>query len=103
MKGALDEMKSLRNWFESCNDRIAFYASSVMIVYEGNDHTLATRSSHVHTYSFKLIDFAHVHSISNPGSGIRDWNYIYGLNVLIEIFESIYCRSQKQSDITKCK
>ncbi len=95
----LHDLSMLHQWFVQQNNEIAFYASSIIIVYEGDDRFLVDPKA----YSLKLIDFAHVqhqhqhwdnqhqhqHQIKNVCTGNCDWNYIHGLDVLMRLFRSI--------------
>ncbi|KAL3982048.1 Inositol polyphosphate kinase family protein [Acanthocheilonema viteae] len=72
---ALEQLYKLRKWFSS--QRVYhFYASSILLAYEGS----VERSPNV---LVKVIDFSHVF----PANGAIDDNYLFGLNNVINIIE----------------
>jgi len=67
----------IKNWFEE-NTMLGFYASSLLIVYEGDV------TSRRHTADVKMIDFGHVRRQSGGDRG-----YLYGIKMLIGMLNSI--------------
>jgi hypothetical protein len=74
ISGLLVNLRPLRRWFEE-NNSIRFYASSLLIVYEGDT------SNGVDTTSIKMIDFGRVRREAGGDDG-----YAYGLETLKQIF-----------------
>mmetsp|Transcript_44610 Transcript_44610/g.53999 ORF Transcript_44610/g.53999 Transcript_44610/m.53999 type:complete len:436 (-) Transcript_44610:24-1331(-) len=70
-------LKSIKIWFEE-NTMLGFYASSLLIVYEGDS---TSRSDVV---DVKMIDFGHVRRQRSGDSG-----YLYGLKMLIGMLNTI--------------
>lgn len=72
----LKQLKLLRSWFDD-NDCLAFYASSLFLVYDGD-------SSRGDATSTKLIDFGHVRRQEGGDPG-----YQVGLRTLISLLTSL--------------
>uniref|UniRef100_A0A7S3PVX9 Kinase n=1 Tax=Chaetoceros debilis TaxID=122233 RepID=A0A7S3PVX9_9STRA len=79
LANVLEQMIVIRQSFLDCNNSLALYATSILILYEGDDEFVSPEA-----YKLKLIDFAHVRR--HPGN---DWNYMYGLESLIKIYRSL--------------
>lgn len=79
--GILQRLKELHRLLQRkiIDDAFAFYSSSILIVYEGDDRLLSPEA-----FSLKLIDFTHVRHQQG-----EDENYTYGLNAVIECVESL--------------
>ena len=75
----LEQMIIIRQSFLDCNNSLALYATSILILYEGDDEFVSPEA-----FKLKLIDFAHVRRHAG-----NDWNYIYGLESLIKIYRSL--------------
>jgi 1D-myo-inositol-tetrakisphosphate 5-kinase/inositol-polyphosphate multikinase len=75
----MSEIIQLHGIFKELNSGIAFYASSLLIVIEGDADRFAPEKCKI-----KMIDFAHVRF--NSGG---DPSYIYGLESLIDILGAI--------------
>ncbi len=107
MAECVKKIKKVKDWFEK-QTQLAFFASSLLIVYEGNpDHAKQTNNNvqtkptedngkeHSATSSnsrtdpaslvdVRMIDFAHVFPAES-----KDENYLYGLNNLIKYLEEL--------------
>ncbi|EED87112.1 predicted protein [Thalassiosira pseudonana CCMP1335] len=74
----IDELNEIKIWFEEQNASLAFYASSILIIYEGSPtNTLIDPS-------LKMIDFAHVCRKKGGDKG-----YLRGIENLICILSEI--------------
>jgi len=76
------QLKDLLVWFEN-NYNLAFYGTSILIVFNGAE----VSGADIDQVKVKIIDFAHVCDISDPSK--RDEGYIFGLQNLIKLFESV--------------
>lgn len=83
----LRELHSIRLWFEE-QRLFLFFATSLLLVYDAD--LLEQGTSHFNV-RVRMIDFAHVY----PAHGMKDLNYLEGLNNLISIFESFFNDSVK--------
>jgi len=72
------KLKSLSTWFED-NDRLSFYASSILFVYEGD-----RQANNVEHVELKMIDFGHVRR-----SSCGDKGYKIGLTTLLSLVEEL--------------
>jgi len=73
----LEKIYKIKEWAESQSD-LRIYSSSILFVYdadEENDNVI-----------IRMIDFAHVHKITDQG---KDDGYIFGINNLIQHLEGI--------------
>lgn len=70
------QLRQLHDWFE-CNDRLAFYASSLLLVYDGD-------SCRGDATSAKMIDFGHVRRQRGGDHG-----YAFGLRTLISMLTAL--------------
>lgn len=70
-------LQSLSRWFDD-NDRFSFYASSILIVHEGESQN---KKAHV---DIKMIDFGHVRRSQGGDDG-----YKAGLSILTLLFEEL--------------
>ena len=75
------QIKVLSAWFKD-NKRFAFYSSSLLFVYEGDENAEATRDN----AKLRMIDFAHV--LRSDGA-TRDTSYLDGLYGLLRIIDEI--------------
>lgn len=72
----LAQLRSIQDWFEKDNiKKFKFISSSLLFVHD------STRTR----CTIKMIDFAHVF----PNELLKDDNYIFGLNKLIEYFDNL--------------
>jgi len=73
----LEKIRKIQEYMHEQRD-VRMYSSSLLFLYdgEGSDENV----------ELKLIDFAHVHEITDGG---RDEGYIFGLKNLIEILEKM--------------
>ena len=78
IQNLVQQLEMLRMHLTDCNDGIAFIASSILIIYEGD--AVCTPED----FTVKMIDFAHVR-YSRGG----DLSYIYGLDTIITMLNSI--------------
>lgn len=76
----LRQLTDVKDWFENSNPGIAFYAGSILIVYEG-DTTSSTVSE---PPAVKMIDFAHVCRKQGGDEG-----YLKGINTLLVMLHEI--------------
>ena len=76
----IDQLVEIRDWFRY-NSTLAFYASSILIVYEGNK-TVRDVDPDV-----KMIDFAHVCRDDEEHSGRQ--GYLYGIESLTEMLRML--------------
>ncbi|KAF7639886.1 Kinase [Meloidogyne graminicola] len=75
----IERLKLIQKWF--LNQKILhFYASSLLLVYEGHSQLPPV-------IDIRMIDFSHVFSVEKEPK--LDENYIYGLIKIIEMFEKI--------------
>jgi hypothetical protein len=82
----IDKLNQIKEWFEVDNPSLAFYASSILIVYEG-DYSQGDEKvigSNNEEPVVKIIDFAHV--CRQTGT---DFGYITGVHNLINIVEGL--------------
>jgi len=83
----IDKLNQIKDWFEVDNPSLAFYASSILIVYEGDyirgDDEKIMGSNNEEPV-VKIIDFAHV--CRQTGT---DLGYITGVRNLINIVEEL--------------
>jgi len=79
IQNLVQQLEMLRMHLADCNDGIAFIASSILIIYEG-DALLCTPEN----FTVKMIDFAHVRYSSGG-----DLSYIYGLDTIITMLKTI--------------
>lgn len=84
----LTRLLRIYDWFER-QSILHFYASSVLLVYEGH-------SKQPPIVDIRMIDFSHVFSTDADSAGSnntiinhRDENYLYGLIRIIGIFQKI--------------
>jgi 1D-myo-inositol-tetrakisphosphate 5-kinase/inositol-polyphosphate multikinase len=75
----LCHLKSIQHWFQD-NDSICFYASSLLIAYEGNSET----SENPDMVNVKMIDFGRVRRQAGGDPG-----YLLGLNTITSLLEEI--------------
>jgi len=79
IQDVLTKLCPIKEWMET-QRQFRFYSSSVLILYEG-DETINNSSSEI-----RLIDFAHVHTITDGG---RDEGYIIGITNLIKYLQTL--------------
>ena len=77
----VDQLVEIRDWFRY-NSTLAFYASSILIVYEGNKTVREKIDPDV-----KMIDFAHVCRDDEEHSGRQ--GYLYGIESLTEMLRML--------------
>ena len=75
----LDRIKTLRQLLEEYNKEMAFYASSILIAFEGDGRILSPDM-----FSIKLIDFAHVRYQAGGDPGFN-----HGLDTIIALIEGL--------------
>jgi hypothetical protein len=75
----LKQLRVISEWMDNQSD-FRFYSSSLLFLYEG-EHNGGDPKAIV-----KMIDFAHVHPITDGG---KDEGYIIGLKNTIRILESL--------------
>jgi len=75
----LELIQSLRQVMEECNNDIAFFATSTLIAYEGDDNAFSTDR-----FTLKLIDFAHVRYCAGGDPGFN-----HGLDTIMTFLELI--------------
>ena len=89
----IDKLNQIKDWFEVDNPSLAFYASSILIVYEGDyiqgDDEKIMGSNNEEPV-VKIIDFAHV--CRQTGTDI---GYITGVRNLINIVEELRSKHSK--------
>ena len=71
------QLRLIKQWFDSSNTLLQFYASSILIVYEGNDPSSKLAS-------VKMVDFGHVRRKAGGDPG-----YQHGLHTLMALFDEI--------------
>lgn len=81
----IKKIREIRDWFER-QDCLHFFASSLLLVYEG-DRPLETNKSL--KVDVKMIDFSHVFNVNSS----KDENYIHGLNYILNTFNGILMRN----------
>jgi 1D-myo-inositol-tetrakisphosphate 5-kinase/inositol-polyphosphate multikinase len=79
VQNVMTEMIQIQQIHRELNRGMAFYASSLLIVVEGDDECFSPEK-----YSVKMIDFSHVRFNS-----FGDSSYMYGLESLIDILNDI--------------
>lgn len=81
----IDQLTQLYDWFEKENSSLSFYASSILIAYEGryHDENVNTRQTS-NDPVVKMIDFAHVCRQTGADEG-----YLKGIRNLLEILDAI--------------
>lgn len=78
----LIELELLRKWFHE-NRSFAFYASSLLLIYEGDDAAI-THSRGFDCINLKMIDFAHV----RKHRGL-DVGFLHGIDNIVSIFKEL--------------
>lgn len=78
----LSKLNDVKDWFENSNPGIAFYAGSILIVYEGDTDTTSSIISEPPVV--KMIDFAHVCRKQGGDEG-----YLKGINTLLAMLHEI--------------
>ena len=87
LKSIIKQLTSLKTWFEDENDTLVFYASSILIVYEGSSSISSSGSSSSVPYQepiVKMIDFAHVCRHTGGDAG-----YLKGICNLLSILDEM--------------
>lgn len=79
IQNILTKLHPIKEWMES-QRQFRFYSSSVLILYDGDE---AINNSNT---EIRLIDFAHVHPITDGG---RDEGYIIGITNLIKYLRTL--------------
>lgn len=82
IKNLIAHLKVVKHWFDRDNTLFAFYASSILMVYEGDD--LNGTAKNCDDVRLKMIDFSHVRRQHGGDSG-----YIHGLQNIIQIFNDV--------------
>lgn len=75
----MDRMDGLRRLLDEYNEEMAFYASSILIVFEGDEQVLS-----LDKFTIKMIDFAHVRYQAKGDPGYR-----FGLDSIIRFLDEI--------------
>ena len=91
----ISKLKAILAWF-SCQRRIKFYSSSILIGFDGArteygddiDSALNGAICPKEDVIVRMIDFPHTY-IDLKGDTSLDTNYIYGLENLVRIFETL--------------
>ncbi len=81
----VDQLTQIHDWFEKENSSLSFYASSILIAYEGSchdDNVITHQTSNEPVV--KMIDFAHVCRQTGADEG-----YLKGIRNLLEILDAI--------------
>jgi len=91
LSSVIKELTLLKKWFKEENSTLAFYASSILIVYDAEDNTMTSQNDHRFcqqdpTVKVKMIDFAHVCRCSGGDKG-----YLKGITTLLAILQEIIC------------
>mmetsp|Transcript_11508 Transcript_11508/g.24366 ORF Transcript_11508/g.24366 Transcript_11508/m.24366 type:complete len:572 (+) Transcript_11508:61-1776(+) len=81
----VSELKKIKAWFEM-NTTLAFYASSILMVYEGSNEALSSelKKGECEDPILKMIDFAHV--CRQEGG---DGGYLKGISNLLAMLEEV--------------
>ncbi|EDW77696.2 uncharacterized protein Dwil_GK24631 [Drosophila willistoni] len=89
LREILRQLREILDWFKH-QRQLHFYASSLLICYDGSQLSHAKSSMLPSDWiRVRMIDFAHVYPAEN---GQPDENYMFGLESLIEVVESIHHR-----------
>ena len=80
----IEKLSEIKNWFEKSNATLTFYASSILMVYEGSNSVLRGQLGVAKEPVLKLIDFAHV--CRKVGG---DMGYLKGVANLLCILKEI--------------
>ncbi|KAL9183207.1 hypothetical protein ACHAXT_004994 [Thalassiosira profunda] len=83
LSGVIEQLAQLMQWFEEDNSTLAFYASSILIVYDGSQ-PYATIDRYYQDPIVKMIDMAHVCHQSGGDAG-----YLKGLDNLSRMLKAI--------------
>ena len=81
--GVMSKLNRIRAWFKSSNTTLTFYASSLLIAYEGSADIWYSAES-IPEPSLKMIDFAHVCRKEGGDPG-----YVHGIDNLMSILTEI--------------
>ena len=73
----LERLKDIESWFQSQED-LCFYSSSILLLHSAGELIDEESAADV-----RLVDFAHVY----PANGLKDDNFIHGLQTLIKYLE----------------
>ena len=87
MSSVRGQLTQIKNWFQDENSTLAFYASSILIVYDGSSDPSEDCNLSFNTYPdpiVKMIDFAHV-CRQNGG----DTGYLKGIDSLLGMIDDI--------------
>ena len=89
ISSVIKELCGIKKWFEEENSTLAFYASSILIVYDAEDNTMTSQSQNDHQFCqqdpiVKMIDFAHTCLCSTGDRG-----YLKGITTLLRILQEI--------------
>ena len=82
----LSVLNELKKWLEE-NKLFAFYASSLLLVFEGENGISSSCN-----YNVKMIDFAHVRKERGGDTG-----YLYGIGKLMVILKSLLSNERHMS------
>ena len=86
LAGILSKLQRILAWTQAqCSLR--FYATSLLIVYEG-DVSLATKEKS--RVEIRLVDFAHTYHKS-PGDSDPDENLLFGMEKIVHFMERLKC------------
>ena len=88
LSSVIKELSGIKKWFEEENSTLAFYASSILIVYDAEDNNVKKTSQNdqfCHQDLVKMIDFAHVCRCSTGDKG-----YLKGITTLLGILQEIH-------------
>ena len=87
LSSVIKELTLLKTWFDEENSTLAFYASSILIVYDAEDNTKTSQNDQICQQDpiVKMIDFAHVCRCSRGDKG-----YLKGITTLLTILYEIY-------------
>lgn len=85
------ELRPLRRWFDENESMLRFYASSLLIVYEGD--TSKTPDSGL--VSVKMIDFGRVRRKESTDQSASDTGYQIGLQNLYDILTELHLEAKQ--------
>ena len=80
----IEQLTQICDWFEKENSSLSFYASSILIAYEGSCHDENITRQTSNDPVVKMIDFAHVCRQTGADEG-----YLKGIHNLLDILYAI--------------
>lgn len=79
------QVRSLRRWFEENESRLRFYASSLLIVFEGD----VSKSADQGIASLRMIDFGRVRRRPVSDNSTTDTGYLQGIQTLHDLLTDL--------------